>query len=92
MAKKARKEQKVKPAKIVVEEEDVEMEGEGGSSEDEDEEGLAELMEMEGELESDDERQVGLICPLRDRDIRSSCGAFPRRIILTASADQPCTH
>lgn len=61
MAKKARKEQMSKPAKEVeVEEEDAEMGG--GSSEDEDEEGLAELMEMEGELESGDERQVSFTC------------------------------
>ena len=67
--KKAMKkaEKKNKQKKPVEEEEDEDMEmAEGGSSEDEDEEGLAELMEMEGaELESGDERQVGLTCVLR---------------------------
>ena len=63
MKKAEKKNKQKKPVEVEVEEdEDMEMEmGEGGSSEDEDEEGLAELMEMEGaELESDDERQVGL--------------------------------
>lgn len=61
MKKAEKKNKQKKPVKEEVEEdEDMDM-GEGGSSEDEDEEGLAELMEMEGaELESDDERQVGL--------------------------------
>lgn len=61
MKKAEKKNKQKKPVEEEVEEDDDMEMGQGGSSEDEDEEGLAELMEMEGaELESDDERQVGL--------------------------------